>query len=193
MGINHQFFFEQVTRTLFSGRLSAGQKNGLTAILDEWEANYKKKDDRWLAYMFATVHHETDRTFRGIEEYGKGRTKPYGRKIKMNRQPYANPDKLYYGRGFVQLTWYENYEKAGKKLGIPLLEKPELALDLKVCTQILFLGMIEGWFTGRKLATYFNETREDWRNARRIINGIDKADLIGDYAKRYYAAISYTI
>jgi putative chitinase len=191
MAINRNFFFEQVTRTLFTGKLTAGQRAGLTAIFDEWEANYSTKDDRWLAYMLATVHHETDRTFRGIEEYGKGKTRPYGKKIKMNRQPYVSPDKLYYGRGFVQLTWYENYEAAGKKIGVDLLKNPELALDLKNCTLILIKGMIEGWFTSRKLITYFNGPIEDWRNARRIINGTDKADLIADYAKRYYGAISH--
>ncbi len=45
----------------------------MTAILNYWEANYAKKDDRWLAYMFATAHHETDRKIQAIEEYGKGK------------------------------------------------------------------------------------------------------------------------
>ncbi len=193
MGINRNFFFEQVRGSLFGGRLTAGQSLGLTAILEEWETKYPKKDDRWLAYMLATVHHETDRQFRGIEEYGKGRTRPYGKKIRMDRKPYQTPNQLYYGRGFVQLTWYENYEKAGKKMGIDLLNKPELALDLSNCVKILFLGMMEGWFTGRKLSTYFDATKEDWINARRIINGVDKANLISAYGKRFYAAISYTI
>ncbi len=193
MAINRNFFFEQVIRTLFTGKMTPGQRAGLTAILDEWDANYNKKDDRWLAYMLATTHHETDRTFKGIEEYGKGKTRPYGKKIKMSKKPYTTPNKLYYGRGFVQLTWYENYELAGKKLGVDLLNKPELALDLKICTQVLFKGMMEGWFTGKKLVTYFNGPTQDWRNARRIINGTDKADLIADYAKKYYASISYTV
>jgi hypothetical protein len=192
MGFNRNFFFGQVRGSLFGGRLTTSQINGLTAILDEWEAKHANQDDRWLAYMLATVHHETDRQFRGIEEYGKGRTRPYGKKLKMNRQAYQMPDKLYYGRGFVQLTWYENYEKAGKKLGIDLLNKPELALDLGNCVKILFLGMMEGWFTGRKLSSYFTGTKEDWITARRIINGLDKANLISAYGKRFYAAISYT-
>ena len=64
---------------------------------------------------------------------------------------------------------------------------------LQNATIILFLGMMEGWFTGKKLATYFNTTTEDWLNARKIINGLDKADLIKDYALKYYACISYTV
>ncbi|HEX6168189.1 MAG TPA: hypothetical protein VFZ33_00755, partial [Chitinophagaceae bacterium] len=86
-----------------------------------------------------------------------------------------------------------NYEKAGKKIGVDLINKPELALDLKNATRILFSGMMEGWFTGKKLSNYFDPQKEDWRNARRIINILDKADLIASYGKQYYAAISHTI
>ena len=191
--LNRNFFFDQTKISLFNGKFSQTQIDGLNAILDEWEKNYSKKDDRWLAYMFATTHHETDRTFRGIEEYGKGKNRPYGKNIKMDRTRYFDTPNLFYGRGFVQLTWYENYQKAGKKLGLDLINKPELVLEIKNATQVLFSGMMEGWFTGRKLSTYFNTTTEDWKNARRIINGTDKADLIATYAKQYYASISYTI
>ncbi len=190
--LNRNFFFEQTKISLFNGKFNQTQLDGLTAILHEWEKNHSKKDDRWLAYMLATTHHETDRTFRGIEEYGKGKTRPYGKNIKMDRTRYHDTLNLFYGRGFVQLTWYENYQKAGKKLGLDLINKPELVLEIKNATQVLFLGMIEGWFTGRKLSSYFNSISEDWRNARKIINGLDKADLISAYAKQYYGAISYT-
>ena len=191
MAINRSFFFNQIKQTLFNGKLSQTQVTGLTAILDNWEKSAAKMDDRYLAYMFATVHHETDRQINGIEEYGKGKTRPYGKKIKMSRLPYTTPDKLYYGRGFVQLTWYENYEKAGKKIGVDLLNNPELALKVDNATQVMFMGMMEGWFTGKKLSDYFNGPKEDWINARRIINGTDKANLISNYAHQYYAAISY--
>lgn len=191
MPINRNFFFKQIKQTLFSGKLNQTQVTGLTCILDEWEKNYFKNDDRFLAYMLATAHHETDRKINGIEEYGKGNTKPYGKKIKMCRTIYLTPNKIYYGRGLVQLTWYENYEKAGNKLGIDLIGNPDLALDINYATKILFAGMSEGWFTGKKLSSYFNGPVEDWVNARKIINGLDKANLIASYAHQYYAGISY--
>jgi predicted chitinase len=191
--INEKFFFDQVRARLFDGRLSTKQFNGLKSILDEWQRNWQNKDDRWLAYMLATTHHETDRKMQPIEEYGKGRNKDYGRRLKMDRTPYTDTIAIFYGRGLVQITWYENYKKAGIKLGINLIQHPELALDVNYSTQILFHGMNEGWFTTKKLDQYFNSTTEDWRNARRIINGIDKADLIAYYAKKYYSCISYTI
>ena len=71
--INRKFFFDHARADLFNGGFTQGQVNGLNAILDEWESNYKNKDDRWLAYMLATVHHETDRKIAPIEEYGKGK------------------------------------------------------------------------------------------------------------------------
>lgn len=183
--INRKFFFDYVRGHLFDGTLRQSQVEGLNAILAEWDRKYAKKDDRWLAYMLATTHHETDRTMQPIEEYGKGRGRTYG-------VPDPATGQTYYGRGFVQLTWKSNYEAMGRKLRIDLVNHPELALGLKVATRILFLGMMEGTFTGVKLSNYFNPNKEDWVSARRIINGLDKANLIATYGKTYYAAISYT-
>lgn len=183
--INRKFFFDQVRSTLFGGQLRKTQVDGLTTILDVWELGLAKKDDRWLAYMLATTHHETDRTMQPIEEYGKGRGKPYGK-------PDAQTGQIYYGRGFVQLTWDYNYRKMAKVAGADLLNHPELALELPIATKILFFGMTSGSFTGKKLADYFAPGIDDWRNARRIINGLDKAELVADYGHRYYAAVSYT-
>jgi putative chitinase len=125
-----------------------------------------------------------------IEEYGKGKGRDYGKRLKMSRKPYTDTTALLYGRGFVQLTWHENYDKAGRKYGINLLQNPELALRLDIATKIMFDGMYEGWFTGKKLADYFNNAKTDWIGARRIINGTDKAGLIADHAQKFYACIS---
>lgn len=191
--INRDFFFFNSKKILFNGKFKQSQVDGLNAILNEWEKNYSVKDDRWLAYMLATAHHETDRRMQPIEEYGKGKGRTYGKNIKMNGTRYNDTANLFYGRGFVQLTWYENYQKAGPKLGLNLIKNPEKTLELSVATKIMFLGMMEGWFTGKKLSQYFNSATEDVYNARRIINGTDKANLITDYAYDYYSCISYTI
>lgn len=129
-----------------------------------------------------------------IEEYGKGKGRPYGKKIKFNRTPYAYPDKIYYGRGDVQLTWYENYELMGKLLNIPLLEQPELALNPEISARIIIEGMTRGKsnkgdFTGVSLETYFNASKTDPVNARRIINGLDKAELIAGYYYKFYETL----
>ncbi len=190
--INRKFFFDQARAYLFGGTLKQSQVNGMTAILDEWDENWAGKDDRWLAYMLATAHHETDRTMKPIEEYGKGRGRTYGQNLKMDGTRYTNTTNVFYGRGFVQLTWYENYDKAGKKLGQDFIKNPAGVMQLDTASEIMFNGMNEGWFTSRKLSNYFNPATEDWVNARRIINGLDKANLIAGYGKQYYAAISHT-
>lgn len=193
MGLNKDFFFDHIRLHLFGGRFTQGQVDGLNAILRVWETKFCAGDDRWLAYCLATVHHETDKKMQPIEEYGKGKGYKYGRKLKQSGKPYTDTDNIFYGRGYVQLTWYENYDKAGRKLGQDFISHPEKTLNPELASQIMFLGMEEGWFTGKRLSNYFNASRTDWVNARRIINGLDKANLIAGYAKFYYSAISYTV
>jgi putative chitinase len=198
--INRKFFFEHTKIRLFGGSFSQKQVEGLTVILDRWETSHAADDDRWLAYMLATAHHETDRKMQPIKEYGGPAyfTKMYD--VTGNRPALArsmgnmNPGDgaRYFGRGFVQLTWKNNYKRAGDKIGIDLVSSPDRTLELGPATEILFAGMIEGWFTGKKLSSHFNANADEWVGARRIINGTDKANLIADYGKRYYAAISYT-
>lgn len=191
--INRDTFFYSIRQSLFKPGLKQKQVEGINAILDIWEAR-GLTDLRWLAYMLATCFHETAKTMQPIEEYGKGKGYRYGKKIKRSGIPYTSPDFLYYGRGYVQLTWYENYETMGRLLGINLLENPELALHPNIAAQIMFEGMTKGNshfgdFTGKSLENYFNDTKEDWVNARRIINGTDKAELIAGYGKKFYQAL----
>lgn len=177
--INRGGFYTSV-RSHF-GHLKQSQVDGFEAIINEWEAS-ELKDIRWLAYMLATAWHETAKTMQAIEEYGKGKGRKYG-------QPDPKTGKAYYGRGFVQLTWNYNYIKMGKVIGADLYNHPELALDTENAVKIMFQGMILGDFTGRRLGHYFNAKKEDWVNARKIINGLDKSLLIARYAKNFHEAL----
>jgi putative chitinase len=183
--INRSFFFTQARRTMFSNNLRQSQVDGINAILDGWEAKYAVDDDRWLAYALATTYHETDQHMQPIEEYGKGRGLPYGKVDPTTGQ-------VYYGRGFVQLTWARNYKTMADLLGVDFLNHPALALELDNATKIMFAGMTKGLFTSKSLGNYFNKTTDDWVNARRIINGLDKAQEIAVYGHNFYSAISYT-
>lgn len=183
-------YIDSIRKNFFNGKLSVQQFEGIKAILVKWDES-GFKDLRWLAYMLGTVYHETARTMYPIEEYGKGKGRRYGNKLKQSGKPYSEPNHIYYGRGYVQLTWFENYERMGRILGIPLLQKPELALVPEHSADIMFEGMtrgvtFKGDFTGKCLEQYFNDTTEDWHNARRVINGVDRAELIAGYSKRFY-------
>ena len=137
----------------------------------------------WLAYILATTYHETAATMQPIEEYGKGAGRPYG-------EPDPETGQVYDGRGYVQLTWKDNYQKAQDEVvdfrtmkhDVPLVMQPDLAMTQWVAAQVAINGMAEGWFTGKKLSDYLTDTMTDYVNARRIINGTDKAQTIAAYA-----------
>lgn len=161
---------------VFGTSIKQGQVEGCEAILDE--AEKRKTPVRWLAYMLATAYHETAHTMQPIAEYGKGKGRKYGVKGKYGQVPY--------GRGLVQLTWDYNYEKADEKLRLrgALLNNFDLAMKMGIAVQIMFQGMEEGWFTGKKLSDY-----PDYRSMRRIINGTDKDALIARYANAFEIAL----
>jgi putative chitinase len=201
--INREFFFESVRSRPFGGPLSAKQRAGLTFILDVWEKSHAEKDDRWLAYALGTAFHEVDRTMHPIHEYGGDAyftkmydvtgARPHLAKKMGNTQHGDGPK--FHGRGYVQLTWKVNYAKMGTAFGVDLTSSRAAAdrvLDPGLAAKIMFKGMEEGAFTGKGFRHYFNATTDDWVNARRIINGLDKANTIAGYAKEFYRAISYT-
>jgi len=187
--MNRQLFYDKVRDTLFGGKLSQGQVQGMEAILDMAEGIVT--DYRQLAYIMATGYHETDKTMQPIEEYGKGRNRTYGHKVKFSGKPYAVPDHVYYGRGFTQNTWYENYEKLTKANthGWDFLNNPSLLLQVVPSAWATIYAMTKGIYTGKKLSDYITGSKCDFFNARRIIIGTDKAELIAGHAVRFMEAM----
>ena len=106
-------------------------------------------DYRWVAYIMATTKHETNNTFEPVSEaYWLS---DEWRKANLRYYPA-------FGRGFVQITWPENYQRMSVKLGIPELATNYcLALNWDVAYEILVVGMLEGLFTGRDLDDFINE------------------------------------
>ena len=157
------------------GPIQTKELDGINALLAEMEGR-GWQDRRWWAYVLATAWHETASTMAPIAEYGKGKGRAYGKPDAAGR--------AYYGRGFVQLTWQENYAKLGTLLGIDLVGDPDLALQPGPAAEIMCLGMAEGLFTGKSLGDYFDADTDDPINARRIVNGTDKAVLIAGYYQK---------
>lgn len=201
MAIDRRFFFDKVRAAPFGGALKQPQVDGMTAILDRWERTMAADDERWLAYVLATVYHETARTMQPVREtladsdmkavailedaFAKGR-------LSWVKTPYWRPDedgKSWLGRGFVQLTHRRNYAAMTEITGIDLVAAPERAMEMEAALTILFEGMRRGSFTGHKLADYFNAATEDWAGARKIVNGMDRAEQIGGYGTLFYTAL----
>jgi putative chitinase len=183
MEIDATKFFDGVRQAF--GALNQTQVDGLNALLTEINADAAEQSDPlpWFAYMLATTYHETGHTFQPIEEYGKGKGHPYG-------VPDPETGQTYYGRGYVQLTWKANYAKFGVMLNEDLLNHPELAMVPENAYLIMSVGMIDGSFTGKKLSDYLYGDVKDYVNARRIINGLDRADLIAGYAESFEAILT---
>ena len=141
------------------------------------------------AYILATAHHETGgyRYMREIWGPTAAQKRYEGRKELGNT--VAGDGKKFLGRGFVQITGRRNYADWGRRLGLDLLKEPQLAERPDIAVRILVEGMMLGTFTGRKLVDFVNFSKSDYANARRVVNGTDRADLIAGYADEFEAAL----
>lgn len=184
------------------GRLNQSQIDEINFLVGEFDKD-KSISYAQASYMLATVWHETAGTMLPIAEYGKGRGRVYGTWYKNSKgEKYSFKDgsrnnaylyedfpHLYYGRGYVQLTWKANFVKARSKLGVDFVNNPDLVMLKEYAVQILIVGMKEGWFTGKKLSDYIHLSKKDYVGARRIINGTDKAYKIAKEAGIFEKAL----
>ena len=188
MHIDHTVFFNGYRNAY--GRLTQGVVSGLELIGRNMEDDPDLKNLQWAAYMLATVKHECADTWQPIVERGP---RSYFDKYETgtalgvrlgNTQP--GDGWRFRGRGYVQITGRANYERMTQVLRLgpdaDLAEDPEQALRPAIAYRIMSLGMRRGLFTGRKLADYIGTGGCDYRNARRIINGVDQAAKIAQYA-----------
>ncbi len=176
-------FFNAVRSLLYGGSLNQAQVDALNAIGAAWE-QYGDGDDRKLAYILATAHHETGgfRYMREIWGPTAAQKRYEGRKDLGNTQP--GDGKRFMGRGFVQLTGRRNYADWSKRTGLDLVGNPDLVVKPEIAARILVQGSMLGTFTGKKLGDYAS-----FRDMRRVINGTDRAGDIALYADRFLAAL----
>ena len=179
MTIDHKTFFKKFREQLDS-TLEQVQVDGLEFLLNKIETDALWKDLRHIAYALATVYHETAGSFQPVEEGYY-----LGSPAKVKRFQKTLRYYPYFGRGYVQTTWLKNYKRVDKEFGTETVNHPEIALDPNVAYHTLAVGMHQGWFTGKKLSDYIHGSTCDYKNARRIINGVDKAALIAGYARTF--------
>lgn len=157
----------------------------LTVLLNAMIADVNLTDIRWAAYMIGTARIETGSTLTPIEEIGAGAGHDYGLPAEYVDSAGNKYGHVYYGRGYVQLTWLRNYLAIGQALGLAdqLAIDPAKALDPTTAYNVMSHGMRNGVFTGRRLSGYISGTMCDYPHARRIINGMDRAYEIAAIAE----------
>jgi len=189
---NPQGFFDSLREAKFMGStLKPDQISGLEAVLAAAKgANWPLA---FTAYALATACHETAYTMQPVREAFW--LSENWRKTHLRYFPY-------YGRGYVQLTWKANYDKADRELGLGgrLSQNLDLAMDPEIAAKIMAKGMEEGWFCADKSGNRHTLARhvpsdgspanlDQFTSARRIINGLDKAGKIAGEALQFQAAL----
>lgn len=183
------------------GHITEDQVKGINFLLTEIERDTQIDLIPEAAYLLATSFHETAATMLPIREYGKGRGRKYAKVYTVSLPNGGTVQVVYYGRGFVQLTWDYNYREmtrailanypvivsdfernTGKKFN--LVTDPDQALYPPIAYAVMSYGMRTGKF-GAKLGTYINAQKTDYVNARRTVNVMDKAEKIAGYAKEF--------
>lgn len=190
-------FFDAMRAGILGPALSADEVNGCNAILDAMDGSPLAD----AAYALATAYRETASTMQPIKEYG-GPTyfnRMYdvsGARPKLciaNGNSCAGDGPRYCGRGYVQLTWKNNYKRASEKCGVDLVADPDKAMNPKIAAKIMRSGMDDGWFSGKKLSDYLPNRgpadRGQFVKARWVINGTDHAGEIADHALEFQRAL----
>lgn len=210
MKVERARYFDQVRARLHEGRLSDAARAGHEALLSAWEARYAKHDPRFLAYCLATAFHETGAAMQPVEEnlnysadglrkvfskyFVAGETEAFARqperianRVYSNRmgngREFSGDGWRFRGRGLVQITGRDNYRIYG------IENEPEKAMEPERAVKILFDGMIAGRFTGHALCDFFNDSASDWVGARRVVNGLNRAEEIGLFGVIFATAI----
>jgi hypothetical protein len=171
--MNQPVFFVHIRHTIFGGNISPLQMDGINRILSYRDANWPAISMAQLAYILATANWESGHTMRPIQECGSAgylRGKPYW--------PWI-------GEGLIQVTWEANYRKFGAT-------KPGDLLQWPLALRALFQGMMQGMFTGKSLPEYVSAdgAKKDYLDARRVVNGTDKARIIATLAESFLSALN---
>ncbi|WP_030129135.1 hypothetical protein [Pseudomonas sp. QTF5] len=165
--------------------LNGVPKCTIEGIFDYWETS-GGGDPKVLALSLSTALKESNYTLQPgyIEKF-----------TETNPPAYAKPDKYgraYYGRGLTQLTKIGNYKAFENRLGINLVNQPELAAIREYSIRILVDGARLSLFNTiyGKVETYLNDTKSDWVRARGLVNpGSYRKRTTGYLACRFYDAV----
>jgi putative chitinase len=188
-----QIFFDRYVEQF--GPLDNDRKLVFTKLFSLIEKDKEMTDVRHVAYTLATIKWETANTLQPITEMGSDEAleKLYGPDTAIGRtlgNTEPGDGARYKGRGYLLLTGKRNYAKANQLLGLAgtdsdLLKNPDKALDPEIAYRITGFIMHQGVLTGKKLQDYINDSGTNYVEARRIVNGLNKAAEIAEIAKKF--------
>jgi hypothetical protein len=206
--MNNDTLIKTASTSLFAGKITAPQRDGILAIVAGWD-KYGYGLDTGMAYVLATAYHETGQrmvavreTFASTDAQAKSRLTAAFKKGQMKwvKEDYWSFG--WYGRGLVQLTHEENYSGALREAvlkefpGKDIHATPDLALDPAVAVFILIEGVTKGVtvksdFTKYALEDFINADKTDYPNARKTVNPgeLDSYQKIAGYALKFESAI----
>jgi putative chitinase len=193
-------FFDAIRPTICKGKITLSQVQGFQFLIEAYPLISRKPGLKELAYLLATAWHETGYTMLPIHEWGDADyfNRRYDTRTDLGNTPEKDGDgALFAGRGYVQITGRANYRKATKRLrelglipaDVDFEKTPGLVMYPAYAVLILIIGSEEGWFTNKRLDQYFKPGFADPVNARRIINGTDKAETIAGHYHSIVAAL----
>jgi len=128
-----------------------------------------------LAQFLAQARHESD-DFSRMKEFGGKQyfaklydPKSSPRTAKILGNTHVGDGIRYHGRGFIQITGRDNYRMAGKALGLPLEQNPELAARPDVAAKIAV------WYWNTRVKPYinnFNDTKAVTQKINPALRGL---------------------
>lgn len=208
--MNREAFFAALRRResgVFGTSLSQRQVDGLERLLDVWFGYYAATGSaEELAYDLGTSYHETAHTMQPIKERGRrsyfSKYEPGTRLGRVLGNTRPGDGYRFRGEGDVQNTGRRNARFSSRRLNetfgldVDFEKNPDLRGDPVYSAHCLFLGNREGWWTGKDIDDYIDgvdesdaEDLREYRNARRIVNGTDKAGTIAGYALAFEKAL----
>lgn len=135
------------------------------------------EDIRLLAYALSSVRIECGSNMMPVRE-GFAATDALARAhVKKHNRKYAKEinGHVYYGRGFVQLTWLHNYKQEG------IENNPDKALEPEFAAKLLFRGLLDGRWNGQGKGLMYYLDQGDVFNARRTVNVTNRAETVSNW------------
>ena len=179
--IDRDQFFDRVRADPFGGNLTQRQVDGLNTLLDVWEIHFRDADIRWLAYSLATAFHETAQTMEPIPEYGEGERTFLWRAVRPLRSVLLRPRlrpahlgrELHQGRTDPRRQILRRMSDASVRPSDAGARAGGFGPLRRLHRGLVY----REW----GCPEFFNDSREDPYEARTVVNGHDKAELIESY------------